>query len=704
MISVTVNGQNGPNVTATTGDQVGVVVGAAGTYNLTVSPAGTPGGQGATGPSGPPSTTISVGNVSTLAPGANATVTSSSSNGGANITLSFGIPAGATGATGSPGTNGTTPTLTIGTVTTGAAGSSAAATITQTGANATLNLTIPRGDPGSGGGGSSNLTLSDATPSALGTASAGTSSLASRADHTHALPTIAYANLSGVPSNFPTNIASVSGLQAALDGKQAAGNYVTGVNNLTGSLTLVAGSGVTITPGSGNLTIAATGGGGLGANDAVDGGDYVGVAVAPGSITVVAQPQNATSTTSGASESWSYSLTSLVGGYIGPAAGNNGKWVLFGQFPRWWNGSQWNAGTVDASGYYTLTAAYGDGKYVGLGFFQNLPYINYIITSTDGESFQTLTNATFPWVGGTPAKLLRSGSLWVLGVSRFDDGSFNYSTLYSTQSILTSPDLTTWTARTLPSACAIKCMAQGNGRIVAIGTAANGQAVAFYSDDSGLTWYAGTIPQVTGGPSSSWYHSWLSVAFANNRFVAVGAFWSSPVPGSESSNVAISTDGATWTIQESLPTDTPRSWAAITAASGRFIAASVRSTAYATSGDGLAWTARSLSNARPSFGLASDGTNAISVHPDPSLISVSISSPVKSAAFSVTAVAGSQVSYQWQTSSDAGSTWSSISGATTSTLSLTGLTSADSGKQYRCQLSATGASTVYTRAATLTVN
>ena len=153
-------------------------------------------------------------------------------------------------------------------------------------------------------------------------------------------------------------------------------------------------------------------------NDAVDGGDYVGVAVAPGSITVVAQPQNATSTTSGASESWSYSLTSLVGGYIGPAAGNNGKWVLFGQFPRWWNGSQWNAGTVDASGYYTLTAAYGDGKYVGLGFFQNLPYINYIITSTDGESFQTLTNATFPWVGGTPAKLLRSGSLWVLEIGR----------------------------------------------------------------------------------------------------------------------------------------------------------------------------------------------------------------------------------------------------------------------------------------------
>ncbi len=45
---------------------------------------------------------------------------------------------------------------------------------------------IPRGAGGSGGG--SSVTLSDATPAALGTAAAGVSTEASRADHVHEAP------------------------------------------------------------------------------------------------------------------------------------------------------------------------------------------------------------------------------------------------------------------------------------------------------------------------------------------------------------------------------------------------------------------------------------------------------------------------------------------------------------------------------------
>lgn len=45
----------------------------------------------------------------------------------------------------------TTPTITIGTVTTGAAGSQAAAEITGSDGNYTLNLTIPKGDTGAKG-------------------------------------------------------------------------------------------------------------------------------------------------------------------------------------------------------------------------------------------------------------------------------------------------------------------------------------------------------------------------------------------------------------------------------------------------------------------------------------------------------------------------------------------------------------------------
>jgi hypothetical protein len=44
-----------------------------------------------------------------------------------------------------------------------------------------------------------------------------------------------------------------------------------------------------------------------------------------------------------------------------------------------------------------------------------------------------------------------------------------------------------------------------------------------------------------------------------------------------------------------------------------------------------------------------------------------------------------------------------VSGATSATLSLSGLTTADNGKRYRCTLSATGVASVTTNSATLTV-
>lgn len=70
------------------------------------------------------------------------------------LTLSFTGLKGATGATGADGADGAdgvTPAFSIGTVTTGAAGSSAAATITGTAAAPALNLTIPKGDTGATG-------------------------------------------------------------------------------------------------------------------------------------------------------------------------------------------------------------------------------------------------------------------------------------------------------------------------------------------------------------------------------------------------------------------------------------------------------------------------------------------------------------------------------------------------------------------------
>lgn len=75
------------------------------------------------------------------------------------------------------------------------------------------------------------------------------------------------------------------------------------------------------------------------------------------------------------------------------------------------------------------------------------------------------------------------------------------------------------------------------------------------------------------------------------------------------------------------------------------------------------------------------------------------------ATFSVTASADAgSVVYQWQTQTATGTRWTNISGATSSSLALTGLATADSGRKYRVKLTSTaGAEEVISNTATLTV-
>ena len=124
-----------------------------GTYALwtvaltgSVGPTGATGATGATGPTGPtgatgPANTLSIGTVSEGA--AAATITGTAPNQTLNLT----VPKGNTGATGSTGPAGPANSLSIGTVTEGAA----AATITGTAPTQTLNLVVPKGNTGNTG-------------------------------------------------------------------------------------------------------------------------------------------------------------------------------------------------------------------------------------------------------------------------------------------------------------------------------------------------------------------------------------------------------------------------------------------------------------------------------------------------------------------------------------------------------------------------
>lgn len=287
-----------------------------------------------------PATLVSLGNTTTLSPSSNATVTGTTDGG--NLTLAFGIPRGAT------------PSFAIGNVTTGAAGSSASvvATATNGGANVTLDLTIPRGDPGSNGSNGTNgtsITLSDGTPANLGTASAGSSNLAARADHIHTLPSLT--TLGAAASNH-------------------AHNYVTSLNNLTGALTLAAGSNVTLTSNGSTLTLASSGG--IGANDAIDGGDYVGEIIYSGTITISQQPQNQTAANAAA--------TFNVAANVSPVGNLAYQWQRSDN-----NGSTW----------LTLTGATASNVTLSNLTFNTDNGDKYrVVVSSDGASSVTSSAAT----------------------------------------------------------------------------------------------------------------------------------------------------------------------------------------------------------------------------------------------------------------------------------------------------------------------
>jgi hypothetical protein len=68
-----------------------------------------------------------------------------------------------------------------------------------------------------------------------------------------------------------------------------------------------------------------------------------------------------------------------------------------------------------------------------------------------------------------------------------------------------------------------------------------------------------------------------------------------------------------------------------------------------------------------------------------------------------TATRGATLSYQWQLSTNGGSTFTNLSSATSATLAFPEVVLADDGNQYRVIVSTTGATSVTSTAATLTV-
>jgi hypothetical protein len=724
---------------------------------------------------------VSVGNVSTLAAGNSATVAGTSSNNGANLTLDFGIPAGVT------------PSFAVGNVSTVSAGGSATVTAKSSngGANVTLDFGIPRGADGSGG---SNVTLSDATPSNLGAASAGTSSLASRSDHTHNLPVIAYANLTGTPSNFPSNIGSVSGLQAALDAKQAAGNYVSSVNNLSGNLTLAAGSNVNLsTAGSvltisantptiayanltgvplnfpsniasvlglqsaldgkqaagnylttavtgvnnltGNLSLIAAGGLSIAANGStltltasadvanstIDGGDYVGQLLY--GITFNTQPQSVTANTTTSVNLTTVSTTGNVptsaafafpGGLAGvryatTASEFAGTWIAnVATVVSANNGNSWSAikyetefsvNSTRAVSYnssaddFPAMAASDGTRTVVAGVA-----VIYSDNPTAGNSWNTTAFTFYNGSRFQPYSVAHNGQKFAV-VTFNEYSSITADGVYNLQ-LYSSSDGASWTSRTLPSISATfsscrKALCAVNGTFVVPGvdqTVTSGVTTWYpklFTSTDGVNWTGTQF-------SSSVTQNSTPVVFndlASSGMIAVGVV---------GTTARYSTDGTTWGTA-TLPVSCNRvSWAA-----GRFWAFNSASsgTDVCYSVNGQTWTLGTMPVSAKWQSMAGDTVGFAASNPSGYYARATIGTTYATANLTVSATAtgGGSVAYQWQSSLDAGTTWSDINGATNTTLSLSNLTTANSGTRYRAVASSTGAALGYSQSATLTV-
>jgi len=646
-VTVTVNGKSGPSVVATTGDTISAAVTKSAVVSVAASTAAAPGGTGPTGPQGPPSTTITVGSVSTLAAGSSATVVGTSSNNGANLSLAFGIPAGASGATGA---TGTTPTITV-SATTLAAGSSATVTATPSdgGSKVALAFGLPRGADGVDGAGG-GASLSNTTPSALGTASAGTSTTASRSDHVHAVPVIS----------------------------------TTDIDGLTDALASV------------NV-------------DVIDGGDYVGVVVEPTpTITITAQPASRSVSTSQSNEL----ASTLPSGSWGAISRVNSQWITSG-----YNVTQadYLAFSTDGSSW---TKRYG---LPSAGNWSAVQYQNGVYATQAGNVVAYSSDAT-TWSSATFTN--SRGSIFGAG------GKF----IRATQTgLFTSTDAATWTqtATNASTSNSISFAYENNTYFSVeqnqgIRASADGSTWAYISNSSSTRSVTSAVTFASGvhiSDRSTWPIRYAGGTIANGA----GSFGSTGGQFATNGSVLVffahtgkvysSTNGTSFT-ERTLPTTltTNGEIARLFYSGGTFAlvmqyglsggaTTTDPGTVYFTSTNGMDWTQNTRTY--PTYvttGGSYVANGYLASHNGSAWNYIQIGASTAVASFTVSAFfSGNTITYQWQVSTDGGSTFANVSGATTPTLSLSGLTAADNGKRYRCVLSATGASSVTTNSATLTV-
>jgi hypothetical protein len=459
----------------------------------------------------------------------------------------------------------------------------------------------------------------------------------------------------------------IPGLQAAIDGKQVAGNYVTSVNDLYNAVKLAAGTNIAITSSSQTITVASTG---LGKNDSVDCGFFYGVS-SP-TIFITTQPSSQTASSGSANFS--------VSAYVTHDGTLSYQWQK-----KKAGGITWTQRTLPASIDWK-SVAYGNNTFVAVGYGAGGGTGNIAATSPDGINWtQQAMPASREWT------FVTYGNGVFLAITKGSDAA-------------TSTDGKTWTSQSLPSGTEWSSVTYGNGRFVAItdGTTAGTKNVAATSTN-GSSWTQQTLPAEA---------RWTGIAYGNNTFVAVSQL--------SSDVAATSPDGATWT-KRTMPI--PGEWSSIAFGNGLFVAVDYYRSRAARSTDGISWTESSIlgdgwtyvtygDNAffavaytGTSQGYVARSTDGItwtihSLSAGTRYASIAYGNGIYAAVSSNSSAASSIAS-----SAPGSAGYANVTNATGSVLSLSSLTnSTDDLDQYRVTLTSDAASSVTSSAATLRVS
>jgi hypothetical protein len=201
-------------------------------------------------------------------------------------------------------------------------------------------------------------------------------------------------------------------------------------------------------------------------------------------------------------------------------------------------------------------------------------YARYIIDSETSEIKRVLDVAvkhTISNIKKVSTSNISNDTLRLYGVC-YANGLFvavGYLNSTTNGIIITSPDGTTWTNRTI-SAYQRTCITYGNGMFVSPGYTVSSYNTVILTSPDGVTWT---------NRSTNVNQTLNSIVYANGIFVAVGV----------SGTLLTSSDGITWTSRSSGTTYMLND---IIYANGIFVAVGVSGTLL-TSSDGITWTSRS---------------------------------------------------------------------------------------------------------------